>query len=75
MIVLKREREQSPILLPCHESHSHVIMYKSDIKTSTYTPLLLLLKLSKLTLHVVLLHRYGFSLYNVMPATVQFNIC
>lgn len=41
----------------------------------THRPLLILLRLSKLTLHVVLLHLYGSSLYSVMPSTVQFNIC
>lgn len=41
----------------------------------THSPLLTLLKLSNLTLHVVLLQLYGFSSSNVMPSTVHFNIC
>ena len=69
MMVLKRKNS---VRFDCHVMSLIQMRYKNK---NTYTPLLLLLKLSKLTLHVVLLHRYGFSLYNVMPATVQFNIC
>jgi hypothetical protein len=51
------------------------VTFNKNKHSCTHRPLLMLLRFSKLTLHVVLLQLYGWSLYNVMPSTVQFNIC
>ena len=58
-----------------NSSNHNLTRIKANSISNTYTPLLLELKLSKLTVHVCLLQLWGFSRYKLTPSTIQSDIC